>query len=344
MRTNRFHLVSTLLLALALVGTAAACTTDSGASDDAPESGAGTEVQDLFVLEAGSAWAELGPTGDTATLHLSGVDDDVLVFADRPARTAGSMSAVAFVDSWQDFGFADVAPNAAIVIPDAPAGARPTAVALSTPRFDATAATLDIQIEALDGQHLDWLALLTAETADANGSLSLFIDSVPDANIDTDAPVDAAPDTDATDAPDTNVPDTNAAADPEAVPNGNWRQRHIELPSTGQVTITKKWDAYNNCASGDGTEYTNLPAPNKAVELGYTTVSSGTCFFESSKMHWQVMRLDANGNPTGDTADVAVNQDGYPRLLDYRAVCVGTTGTMRCEMTGILGDNLVLTW
>lgn len=94
-----------------------------------------------------------------------------------------------------------------------------------------------------------------------------------------------------------------------------------------------------------GSEYKNLRVENGTlVRLSVTTIGSGSCFYESSRMHWQIMRLDENGKATGDTADVSLKQDGFPRVLDYAAHCEGHTGNMRCAVTGILGINVAISF
>jgi hypothetical protein len=61
-------------------------------------------------------------------------------------------------------------------------------------------------------------------------------------------------------------------------------------------------------------------------------------------MHWQVTALDSSGKPTTATADVSLNQQGFPRLLDYLSNCEGTTGSMHCASSGILGTNVQFNW
>lgn len=61
-------------------------------------------------------------------------------------------------------------------------------------------------------------------------------------------------------------------------------------------------------------------------------------------MHWQVTALDGSDKPTTATADVSLNQQGFPRLLDYLSNYEGMTGSMHCETSGILGTNVQLNW
>jgi hypothetical protein len=120
----------------------------------------------------------------------------------------------------------------------------------------------------------------------------------------------------------------------------------IKFQTTGHVRITKKWDSFNNCVENDGSEHKNLAvqAGEQSLRLGVTTVSSGSCFYERSKMHWQVTVLDANGNPTNNTADISLEQGSITHALDYSWECQGTTGTMRCSHTDILGILVTLSW
>jgi hypothetical protein len=115
--------------------------------------------------------------------------------------------------------------------------------------------------------------------------------------------------------------------------------------SAGRVDITRKWDAFNNCVTESGSEYKSLKVENGTlVRLSVTTIGSGSCFYEPSRMHWQIMRLDENGKATGDTADVSLKQAGFPRVLDYAAYCEGHTGNMRCAVSGVLGINVAISF
>lgn len=128
---------------------------------------------------------------------------------------------------------------------------------------------------------------------------------------------------------------------------GHWVSgRPIKFDTSGHVAITRKWDSFNNCVEEDGTQFKDLQvyAGREDTRLGVTTVSSGSCFFERSKMHWQVTVLNSSGKPTGNTADIALSQGGFPRVLDYTWECNGTTGAMKCGHSDILGINVTLSW
>jgi len=122
----------------------------------------------------------------------------------------------------------------------------------------------------------------------------------------------------------TPAPASNAAPSTR----GSWASRDIHFRSAGRVDITRMWDAFNNCAEGDGTQHKDMAvAAGASVSLGFTTVSSGSCYFESSRMHWKIARLDDGGKPTGDTSEVSLNQ----KIFTYYNKCEDSTGAMQCE-------------
>jgi hypothetical protein len=120
----------------------------------------------------------------------------------------------------------------------------------------------------------------------------------------------------------------------------------IKFESNGHVSVARLWDSFNNCVEEDGTQIADLQvhAGQEDTRLGVTTVSSGWCALEQSKMHWKVTVLDSAGRPTGNTADIELSQGGFPRVLDYTWECGHTTGTMRCNHRDILGINVALGW
>jgi hypothetical protein len=120
----------------------------------------------------------------------------------------------------------------------------------------------------------------------------------------------------------------------------------IRFDSNGHVSVARMWDSFNNCVEEDGTQIPNLEvhAGQQDTRLGVTTVSSGWCALERSKMHWKVTVLDSAGRPTGNSAEIELSQGGPQRLLDYTWECGRTTGTMRCRHSDILGTNVALGW
>jgi hypothetical protein len=120
----------------------------------------------------------------------------------------------------------------------------------------------------------------------------------------------------------------------------------IKFESNGHVSIARLWDSFNNCVEEDGTQIADLQvhAGQQDTRLGVTTVSSGWCALERSKMHWKVTVLDSAGRPTGNTAEIELSQGGFPRVLDYTWECGRTTGSMKCRHSDILGTNVALSW
>jgi hypothetical protein len=119
----------------------------------------------------------------------------------------------------------------------------------------------------------------------------------------------------------------------------------ITFDSAGTVDITRKWDSFNNCVLENGSQYSKLAVHDgSTVQLSVTTVNSDTCFFEQSRMHWQVAVVEAGGGHAEEQADISLSQGGYPHLNDYNPGCEKTWGTMRCRIGGILGNNLSLSF
>jgi hypothetical protein len=119
----------------------------------------------------------------------------------------------------------------------------------------------------------------------------------------------------------------------------------IKFESAGTVDITRKWDSFNNCVLENGSQYSKLAVHDGSeVQLSVTTVNSDDCFFEQSRMHWQVNVVEAGGGHAEEQADISLSQGGYPHLNDYNPGCERTWGTMRCRIGGILGNNMSLSF
>lgn len=120
----------------------------------------------------------------------------------------------------------------------------------------------------------------------------------------------------------------------------------IKFESNGRVSITRLWDAFNNCVEQDGTQIADLQvhAGQENTRLGVTTVSSGWCFFKRSRMHWKVTLLDSAGHATDNTAEIELSQGGPTRALDYTWDCGQKRGSMKCRHSDILGTNVALSW
>ena len=165
-----------LVAVLALVLTVADGHARAGAQPvQAPAAG------DLFVLTAaGGSLERVRGRSRLFRLVLQRPARDVTSFTDRPARKTARQPLAGFVRRWARLGFAEVPPNAAVVLADAPRSRDVVVVELSRPRLGAGGRTLSFRAEALSGNSTAGLREL-ARMADRRvatrfGRISLFID------------------------------------------------------------------------------------------------------------------------------------------------------------------------
>lgn len=136
---------------------------------------------DLFVLTAaGGELERVRGRRRLFTLVLRRPAHDVTGFTDRPARRTGQQPLAHFVRRWARLGFAEVHPNAAVVLADAPNNRDVLVVKLSRPRLGAGGRTLAFRAEVLKGNPTGRLRRI-ARSADPRvaarfGRVSLFID------------------------------------------------------------------------------------------------------------------------------------------------------------------------
>jgi hypothetical protein len=136
---------------------------------------------DLFLLTAaGGELERVRGRKRLFRLVLRRPADDVTGFTDRPARRTGQQPLARFVRRWARLGFAEVPPNAAVVLADAPSNRDVLVVELSRPRLGAGGRTLAFRAEVLRGNPRGPLRGL-ARSADRRvsarfGRVSLFID------------------------------------------------------------------------------------------------------------------------------------------------------------------------
>jgi len=144
-----------LLMAVSIVG--AACSSDSGTGDDADRAGTsasgGADDRDpswLLVIDASSA------TQDGTTLTLTDVEDEVLLFADRPSRRVERVATADVIEQWSTM-FGSDPPNAA--------------VSSSTDDVDREA-VVELSEPSLDGETLSFSYRLLTTTPDRLVSLA----------------------------------------------------------------------------------------------------------------------------------------------------------------------------
>jgi hypothetical protein len=133
----------------------------------------------LFVQEtSGGEVIRVAP--NRYKVRLVGISPGLTTFTDRPSRQAGHESVRAFVTRWARRGFASDAPNAALVVHDAPASSDVTMLTLSHPRYDRGRRTLTYVARPLHGAPIGELARLNKRGDRIRprrfGAASLFID------------------------------------------------------------------------------------------------------------------------------------------------------------------------
>ena len=91
------------------------------------------EPQPEWLMVMNAETGEFQPAGDSYTLTLGGVDEEMLAFTDRPEREAQTWNTSAFLDYWAN-EFGDDPPNAVVS-----ANGVQVAVTLSDPRVGMSA-------------------------------------------------------------------------------------------------------------------------------------------------------------------------------------------------------------
>jgi hypothetical protein len=123
---------------------------DDDSGDDA-SAGAATETVAaaesagtglLFTHSVGAGTLEPSGGGDEYTLTLTEPAERITSFTDRPVRSADTETVQEFVDSWEERGFADDPPNAALVIDSESSGSDTAVFEVADPSYDSQAGTL----------------------------------------------------------------------------------------------------------------------------------------------------------------------------------------------------------
>jgi hypothetical protein len=142
------RLVVPAVVAICSLGLAA-CGDDNG---DKPTTSAGAPGGELFAQTGlGGTLTPIKGENDVYDLTLTGASPDVTQFTDRPVRKASSESLAAFVGSWQDRGFAQNPPNAALVIDQQSENADTSVFTLADPKYNEAAGELTYRATHVEG-------------------------------------------------------------------------------------------------------------------------------------------------------------------------------------------------
>jgi hypothetical protein len=124
--------------------------------DDDNEDGTATKSAspggELFAQTgAGGALAPVKGQDDVYELTLTGVAPNVTEFTDRPVRQASAESLADFVESWEQRGFAQDPPNAALVLDQEAEDADTSVFELADPNYDEAAGELSYRATHVEG-------------------------------------------------------------------------------------------------------------------------------------------------------------------------------------------------
>lgn len=169
------------LMAAAAISVAVAPST--GAAEEKP---AGEQVSLLYSLTGDAGSMRLLPgSGNRYAFTLSGADERIVWFSNRPARHSGTLPTAGFVEQWTGLGFAEDPPNVAITVHE-PDGATDTIVAVMRKPSINKSGTLRATMEVLSTERARALTGNLARHGDSHdatiprrlGSVSVFIDDV----------------------------------------------------------------------------------------------------------------------------------------------------------------------
>ena len=142
--------VAAVITALSVL--AAGC---GGSDDNASTDGASSSPPsggDLFTQNTHTGSLQPIPgRNDVFTLTLEQPAPDVTVFTDRPVRSASTESLAGFVDQWDQRGFAQDPPNAALVLDQEPDNADTAIFKLADPRYDKADGTVSYTASHVNG-------------------------------------------------------------------------------------------------------------------------------------------------------------------------------------------------
>lgn len=155
-------------------GTGTCSVPSSGSSSPVP-----TDIISYLFVQEGSAGSLVHGENGTLTLTLTGVRPDTVYFSDRPDRVSGGIGTVTFTSSslWNTTS----APNAALMLANAPAANDTVILTLSHPVYDEANATLRytaVQVPHYTGTGLRaYEAFADPGIPEQFGQAMLFIDN-----------------------------------------------------------------------------------------------------------------------------------------------------------------------
>jgi hypothetical protein len=151
-----------------------------GGDDDASSTSASATVSpggDLFTQNTHTGTLEpITGRDDVFTLTLGQPAPDVTVFTDRPARSASTESLASIVDQWNDRGFAQDPPNAALVLDQEPDDADTAIFKLADPSYDKAGGTVSYTATHVTGGTASLPSDEHIDPPPSFGDAHLFID------------------------------------------------------------------------------------------------------------------------------------------------------------------------
>jgi hypothetical protein len=123
---------------------------DNGSGDS--QSAAAPTGGDLFTQNTHTGSLQPIPgKSDVFTLTLNQPAPDVTVFTDRPVRSASTEPLAGFVDQWDERGFAQDPPNAALVLDQEPDDSDTAIFKLADPSYDKGSGTVSYTATHVNG-------------------------------------------------------------------------------------------------------------------------------------------------------------------------------------------------
>jgi hypothetical protein len=151
-----------------------------GGDDKASSDNANAAVSpggDLYTQNTHTGTLEpISGRDDVFTLTLEQPAPDVTVFTDRPVRSASTESVSHFVDQWNQRGFAQDPPNAALVLDQEPDNADTAIFKLADPSYDSDSGTVSYTATHVTGGTASLPADEHIDPPPAFGDAHLFID------------------------------------------------------------------------------------------------------------------------------------------------------------------------